>query len=97
MAEKRDPVTHRTPSQTREHRREYQQTPEQREINRRRKALRYKAEKAGLVKRNDGKDVSHKKAIVNGGGDSLKNVTVQPAAKNRGHGMTDGKKPNKGR
>lgn len=92
--QKRDPSTHRTPEQTRRHRREYQQTPEQREIARRRANLRYKAEKAGLVKPNDGKDVSHKRAITNGGGDSLKNVSVQPASKNRGHGMTDGKKAN---
>lgn len=92
--QKRDPSTHRTPGQTLRHRREYQQTPEQREINRRRKKLRYKAEQAGLVRRNDGKDVSHKRAIVNGGSDSLKNVTVQSDNKNRGHGMTDGKKAN---
>lgn len=92
--EKRNPSTHRTASQTRRHRREYQQTPEQQEIARRRGNLRYKAEKAGLVRPHDGKDVAHKKAIASGGGDSLSNVKVQPAGKNRGHGMTDGRKAN---
>lgn len=92
--QKRDPVTHRTPGQTKRHRETYQSTPEQREISRRRKRLRYKAEKAGLVHRNDGKDLAHKKAISAGGGDSLKNVTVQSRHKNRGHGMTDGAKAN---
>jgi len=94
MAEKRDPSTHRTPSQTRRHRKEYQQTPEQMAIARKRAKLRYDAEKKGLVHEGDGKDLAHKKAVVNGGSFSLSNVKVQDASKNRGHGMTDGAKAN---
>jgi hypothetical protein len=52
--------------------------------------------KKGLVKKGDGKDVHHVKSFSKGG--SLKGKTkVVSAAKNRAHGYTRGKKPNKGR
>lgn len=92
--QKRDPSTHRTPGQTKRHRKEYQQTPEQREIARKRAKLRYDAEKKGIVHNNDGKDLAHKRAVVNGGSFSLSNVVPQSPHKNRGHGMTDGAKAN---
>jgi len=95
--EKRNPVTHRTPSQTKRHRETYQSTPKQKAIATRRKQLRREAEREGIVRKGDGKDLSHVRAISKGGGDSMKNIRVQSRSKNRGHGMTKGSKPNKGR
>lgn len=45
--------------------------------------LRRKAIKLGMVKRNDGKDLDHKKPLSKGGSNSLKNVRVTTPAKNR--------------
>lgn len=61
-----------------------------------RNKARKEAMEKGLVKKGDGKDVHHVKPLSKGG--SLKGKTkVVPASKNRGHGMTNGKKPNQGR
>lgn len=40
--------------------------------------------RAGKVKKGDGKDVAHKKALDNGGLTSIKNLEVETAKKNRG-------------
>ena len=45
--------------------------------------LRREAEKAGLVKKNDGKDLDHKKPLSKGGSNTLKNARVTTPSKNR--------------
>lgn len=40
--------------------------------------------RAGKVKKGDGKDVAHKKALDNGGSTSLSNLEVESAHQNRG-------------
>lgn len=47
-------------------------------------AARREAIKEGKVKVGDGKDVAHKVALDNGGGNTPGNTKVQPASKNRG-------------
>jgi hypothetical protein len=44
---------------------------------------RYEMEKAGKVKRNDGKDVAHVVALSKGGSNSTKNLRVQSKSTNR--------------
>lgn len=39
--------------------------------------------KAGKVKKGDGMDVAHKKALSKGGGNTLMNLFVEPKSKNR--------------
>ena len=46
--------------------------------------LRRQAMKLGMVKKGDGKDLDHKKALSKGGSNSLKNVRVVSASANRG-------------
>lgn len=46
-------------------------------------AARREAEKAGLVKKGDGKDVDHKKPISKGGTNAKSNLRVVPASENR--------------
>lgn len=97
MAEKRSPTAHRTPSQIKKHGRTYQATPKQKKLRAKRNAARRDAIAAGKVSKGDGKDVGHKKPLSRGGTNAKSNITVQSRAKNRGHGMTKGKKPNKGK
>jgi hypothetical protein len=80
--EKRDPVTHRTPSQMK--RAQRGQTEQDQEDRRARMRARYAMEKKGLVKENDGKDVAHKKPLSKGGSNAPSNLTVQSEKKNRG-------------
>lgn len=47
-------------------------------------AARYKAMAAGTAKVGDGKDVAHKKALDNGGGNDKGNTKVQNRKTNRG-------------
>tara|TARA_R100000963_G_scaffold34891_2_gene30077 strand:+ start:252 stop:515 length:264 start_codon:yes stop_codon:yes gene_type:complete len=49
----------------------------------RRNALRAEMEKQGRVHKGDGKEVSHKVAMSNGGGDSDENVSVKTREANR--------------
>jgi hypothetical protein len=44
-----------------------------------------------------GKDVAHKKPLSKGGSNTAKNLKVSSVKKNRGHGMTRGKKANRGK
>lgn len=53
------------------------------EDNATRHRARYDMEKKGLVSKNDGKDVGHKKAISKGGGNGAGNLEVQSRTKNR--------------
>lgn len=48
-----------------------------------RNAARSTAEKAGLVKKGDGKDVDHKTPLSKGGSNSPRNIRVVDAGKNR--------------
>ena len=95
--ERRSKTAHRTPSQIRRHGRTYQAKPEQKKKRAKRNAARKKMEKKRGKAALRGKDVGHKKPLSKGGSNSAKNLKVQSKSKNRGHGMTRGKKPNKGR
>lgn len=97
MAEKRSPTSHRTPSQIREHSRTYQARPEQVENRVKRNAARREAERKGEVHKGDGKDVDHVRPLSKGGSNSDSNTRVVSRSTNRGHGMTKGSKPNKGK
>lgn len=61
----------------------YQGKPEQIKNRAKRNAARREAMKSGKVKKGDGKDVAHKKALIKGGSNSKSNVTVQSASANR--------------
>jgi hypothetical protein len=97
MPEKRSPTAHRTPSQIRKHGRTYQATAEQKKNRAKRNAARAQAIKDGRAKKGDGKDVGHKKPLSKGGSNAKSNTKVQSKKANRGHGMTRGKKANKGK
>ena len=51
--------------------------------HKKRLALRREAEKAGMVKPHDGKDLDHKKPLSKGGSNTLKNARVTSPSKNR--------------
>jgi hypothetical protein len=97
MAEKRSPTAHRTPSQIRAHGRTYQATEEQKTNRAARNKARAQAIADGRAKKGDGKDIDHKIPLSKGGSNAKSNTRVMSRSKNRGHGMTDGDKPNKGR
>jgi hypothetical protein len=84
MAEKRDPSSHRTPSQIRKQVNGYNARPEnvaKRVKNNQARAL---MEKEGRVRKGDGRDVDHKKPLRSGGGNDRENLRVMSASKNRG-------------
>lgn len=56
----------------------------EREDNRKRKRARYAMEKAGKVKRNDGKTVEHKQSLGKGGGNGMSNLKVSSVKENLG-------------
>ena len=97
MTEKRSPTAHRTPSQIRKHSRTYQATTEQKKNRAKRNAARAEAIRDGRAHKGDGKDVAHKVSLMKGGSNSKSNTVIQSQKKNRGHGMTRGSKPNKGK
>lgn len=81
--EKRDPSSHRTPTQIKRMNREYDSKPhkiKQRVMNNQARAM---LEKEGLVKKGDGKDVDHKKPVRAGGTNARSNLRVMSASKNR--------------
>ena len=82
--EKRDPSSHRTPSQIRKMDRGYNSTPENIKKRDLRNKARAKFMKAGLVKKGDGKDVDHIKPVRSGGGNASGNLRVMPRSVNRG-------------
>jgi hypothetical protein len=63
---------------------EYHSSPEQKKNRAMRNAARREAERDGKVSKGDGKDVAHKKALINGGGNGKSNLKVQDKAANRG-------------
>ena len=82
--EKRDPSSHRTPTQIKRMDRGYNARPEM--IAKRVKNNEARAEmmKAGRVSKGDGKDVDHIKPLRAGGGNSKNNLRVISKSKNRG-------------
>ena len=97
MPEKRSPTAHRTPSQIKKHGRTYQATPAQKKKRAARNKARREAVRDGRASKGDGKDVHHVKPLSKGGSNKKSNTRVVSKSKNRGHGMTKGKKPNKGK
>lgn len=81
---KRDPVTHRTPEQMRQHYKDYHGTPEQIAKRAKRNAARRAMEKAGKVRKGDGMDVDHKTPIRAGGSNAAGNLRVVSKSRNRG-------------
>ena len=61
----------------------YDSKPKVMAANRARKKARYDMEKAGKVKKFDGKDVDHKKPLSKGGSNAKSNRRVVSASKNR--------------
>jgi hypothetical protein len=68
----------------REEYREYHSKPEQIANRSKRNQARREAEKQGLVRKGDGKDVDHKKPLDKGGTNDKSNLRVVPASENRG-------------
>lgn len=95
--QKRSPTAHRTPGQIKRHGRTYQASTTQKKRRAARNKARRQAEKDGRVRKGDGKDVHHKKPLSKGGSNKKSNTQVTSKSKNRGHGMTKGKKANKGK
>jgi hypothetical protein len=56
--------------------------PERKEARKKRVKNRKEAEKKGLVKRNDGKHIDHKKPLTEGGSNDKSNLRVVPAKEN---------------
>ena len=95
--EKRSKTAHRTPSQIKRHGRTYQATPAQKKKRAKRNAARAAVKKKKGAAAVKGKDVGHKKPLSKGGSNAMSNLKVTSKKKNRGHGMTRGKKANKGK
>lgn len=94
---KRSKTAHRTPSQIKRHGRTYQATASQKKKRAKRNAARDKVKAVRGAAAVKGKDVAHKKPMSRGGTNKASNLAIQSKKKNRGHGMTRGSKPNKGR
>lgn len=81
--EKRDPSSHRTPSQIKKMDRGYNSTPDNIKKRDLRNAARREMAKAGLVSKGDGKDVDHIKPVRSGGTNARSNLRVVAKSKNR--------------
>jgi hypothetical protein len=84
MAGKRDPISHRTPDQTKKMDRGYNSRPDvikKRDAN---NAARSMLEKEGRVRKGDGKDVGHLNPQRKGGSNKKSNLAVQSRHFNRG-------------
>lgn len=64
--------------------REYHSKPEQIENRSQRNQARRIMEKAGKVRKGDGLDVDHRRAIRHGGSNSEENLRAVPKGRNRG-------------
>ena len=62
----------------------YNRRPEIQDRRVQNNAARREALREGLVKKGDGKDVAHRVALDNGGGNTKGNLTVQDRTTNRG-------------
>jgi hypothetical protein len=81
---KRDPSTHRTPEQMKQHYKDYHGTPEQIAKRAMRNKARREMEKAHGAAALKGKDVDHKKPLRHGGGNHKSNLRLMDVSKNRG-------------
>jgi hypothetical protein len=82
--ERRDPKSHRTPTQIRRQVEGYNATPEMVKKRTMNNAARRQLEKEGRVSKGDGKDVDHKKPLRSGGTNARSNLRVQDKSTNRG-------------
>jgi len=64
--------------------REYHSKPEQIRNRAKRNAARREMEEKGRVRKGDGKDVDHKRALINGGSNADSNLRVVSRSANRG-------------
>ena len=71
----------------------YQGTKEQKLNRAKRNAARSTMAKKGKVRKGDGKDVDHKRAVKNGGGNTETNLRVMAKEKNRGFPRNSKNKP----
>jgi len=77
--------------------REYHSSPEQKRKRAMRNAARRRAERAGRVKKGDGKDVDHRRPLRSGGSNSPKNTRVRSRSANRADNGGRGGRPKKSR
>ena len=82
--EKRDPKSHRTPTQIRRQVKGYNARPENVKKRAMNNAARRKLMAEGKVKKGDGKDVDHKTPIRKGGTNADSNTRVVDKEDNRG-------------
>ena len=73
----------------------YHSKPEQKKKRAKRNAARRQAEKAGKVKKGDGKDIDHKKPLRSGGTNGKKNLRVRSKSANRADNGGKGGRPKK--
>lgn len=66
----------------------YHAKPKQKKNRAKRNAARATMEKAGKVRKGDGKDVDHKTPMAKGGGNGKGNLRVTPKSKNRSFART---------
>lgn len=82
--EKRDPKSHRTPTQIKRKNRGYDAKPENVAKRTKNNQARAMLAKEGKVSKGDGKDVDHKKPLRSGGSNKRSNLRVVDASTNRG-------------
>lgn len=82
--EKRDPSSHRTPSQIKKMNKTYDSKPKQ--IKHREMSNKARADlmREGVVKKGDGKDVDHIKPVRSGGTNKRSNLRAIDKGRNRG-------------
>jgi len=81
--ERRDPSSHRTPTQVRRQVKGYNAEPDKVRKRAMNNAARRELEKEGLVRKGDGKDVDHKKPLRAGGTNARSNLRAVSRGKNR--------------
>ena len=85
--EKRDPTSHRTPTQQKRHTREYNGRPDQVARRSKQNQAQRMLEKEGKVSKGDGKHVDHRTPLDKGGTNARSNLRVTSAKQNLSHGM----------
>lgn len=73
----------------------YHKKDDQKKKRAQRNTARRRAEKEGKVKKGDGKDVDHKKALRNGGSNAKSNTRVRSKSANRADNGGKGGRPKK--
>jgi hypothetical protein len=95
--ETRSKTAHRTKGQIKRHGRTYQATSTQKKNRAARNSARATVKKRSGAAAVKGKDVGHKRPISKGGSNKASNLKIQSKKTNRGHGMTKGRKANRGK